>query len=144
MDPKEFEIYNKRCEIIKNLLLKEYKNIRFKFVRNVGTLEMVVVINDIYTITLLSNNTWNEIKRNIDQKISENKDEICYICSEKMIKPVSCNKCSKSYCCMCYINLFKNNRGIITCPNCRYSIGKETPDYMMETCINEIRRKLNI
>ena len=42
----------------------------------------------------------------------------------------------------CYINLFKHGKGIMTCPHCRYSWGVETPEYMIELCVDEIKHKL--
>ena len=69
MNPKEFDKYDKRCNVIKNLILKDYINDKFDFIRNPETLYIEIVINNNSKITLLPDNNWKEIKRHIDKKI---------------------------------------------------------------------------
>ena len=69
MNSIEFDKYDKKCNVIKNLILKVYRNDKFDFIRNPETLYIEVVINNISNITLLPDNNWNEIKRHIDKKI---------------------------------------------------------------------------
>ena len=145
MNPEEFDKYDKRCNVIKNLILKVYRNDKFDFIRNPQTLYIEVVINNISNITLLPDNTWNEIKRHIDKKIIVERNGIsqnCIICCEKIQKNVTCSKCSNNYCGECYINLFKSGKGVITCPLCRYSYGNTMSEYMIQMGVNEIKHKL--
>lgn len=147
MNKQEFDNYDEQCGKFRDLILKTFKTHKFEFGRNPDTLNVEVLINNISTITLLPDNTWDEVHRNINKKINNSKDKTkedsCSICFEEINIPVSCNKCSQYFCGECYIKLFRHNNGIITCPNCRFSFGKKTPDYMIESCIAEIREKLN-
>lgn len=68
----------------------------------------------------------------------------CMICCKKTTKRVNCNKCSQFYCGNCYIKIFTTNKGIITCPYCRFSFGEIVPDYMISICIDEIKMKLGV
>ena len=135
--------YDNHCKMIKNKIINEFKNYKFDFIRNPNTLEIEIIIDNNSVITILHDNTWDEIKRHINKKILGFKGD-CGICCKKINKNVTCNKCSNNCCVNCYINLFKFGKGIITCPYCKYSFGILTPDYMMDVCINEIKHKCNI
>lgn len=141
MTPDEFDKYDKRCNIIKELILKEYVNCKFDFIRNSTTLYIEVIINNGSKITLLPNSSYSEIKRHIDKKISGFTGD-CVICANKIKKNVTCSKCSNNWCGKCYINLFRHGSGIITCPHCRYSFGEEIPEYMLDMYINQIKQKV--
>jgi len=146
MDPvqltsKEFEKYNKRCDIIKNLILKKYINTTFEFIRHPNTLCVEVVINNNSKISLLPDNTWDEVKRHINKKIIGFTGD-CIICYTKMENAVSCPRCSTDYCCDCYIKIFQEGKGIITCPHCRYSYGNMMPEYMVKMGIDKIKNTL--
>lgn len=141
MNSKEFVKYDNRCNVIKNLILKNYKNNKFDFIRNPETLYIEVIINDISNITLLPDIKWNEIKRHIEKKLN-GIDENCIICCKAIEKNVTCPKCSNNWCGKCYINLFKHGKGIIICPYCRFTFGKKIPEYMIDSYINEIKYKL--
>ena len=97
-------------------------------------------------MSILKDNTWEDIKRNIDNKISNMKPLECSIClSEKIQKQkVSCAKCSFDLCVGCYINIFRTNKGLIKCPFCRYTYGNVFPDDMIEIGVQEILYKLNV
>ena len=145
---EDLDKYYKRCNVLKNLINKEYKNKNFGFIINRETLYMEVVINIKSTITLLYDNDWNEIKRHIDKKIRLQKDytdgvvENCTICFEKIKKSVSCSKCANNWCSECYINIFKHGKGIITCPHCRYTFGSTMSEYQIKLGVYGIRREL--
>jgi hypothetical protein len=145
MNPKEFDKYDKRCNVIKNLILKDYINDKFDFIRNPETLYIEIVINNNSKITLLPDSNWKEIKRHIDKKIIVQRNGIsqdCIICCETIQKNVTCSKCSNNCCGKCYINLFKSGKGVITCPHCRYSYGNTMSEYMIQMGVNEIKHKL--
>ena len=91
-------------------------------------------------ITILEDNTWDEIKHHIDAKISKDKTDECSICSTEEIQKrrVTCTKCASDWCTDCYINIFRVNKGIIKCPFCRFTYGEEFPDCMIETGVKEI------
>lgn len=145
LSSKKFDKYDKKCNMIKKLILKDYVNDKFEFIRNSETLHIEIIINNKSKITLLRNNSYEEIKRHIEKKITVQHDGIsedCIICREIIQKNVTCSKCSNNYCGKCYINLFKNGKGVITCPHCRYSFGDTMPEYMVQMSIDEIKHKL--
>jgi len=147
MSVEEFNKYDKRCDVIKNIILKDYKDISFDFVRNPDTLIVEIIINKAVKISILPNNTLKDIKRHIDKKISNQHNgvsEDCIMCCEKIQNNVTCSKCSNNYCSECYINLFKIGKGIIKCPHCRFEIGEIMPDYMIPICIEDIRFKIEL
>ena len=144
MNSKEFDKYDKRCYVIQNLILKDYKNENFDFIRNPETLYVEIIINNNNSITMLPDSSWKEIKRHIEKILYSKKTitEDCIICCETKQTNVSCNKCSNDICAVCYINLFINGKGVYTCPHCRYSIGNMIPEYKIQLSVNEIKRKL--
>jgi hypothetical protein len=76
--------------------------------------------------SIIKDNTWNEIKKNIDLKsqgINSLNNE-CTLCFEKTVFLVSCNKCANINCCACYIDIIRTNRGLHKCPFCRHEFGK--------------------
>ncbi len=91
-------------------------------------------------MTVLESNTWDEIKRHIDAKMSNEKNDECSICSTKEIQKrrVTCPKCASDWCVNCYINIFRTNKGIIKCPFCRFAYGQEVPDCMVEIGVKQI------
>lgn len=92
-------------------------------------------------MTVSDDDTWEQIKRHINKKISNQIDHECSICmtSETIkIRKVSCAKCASDWCIDCYINIFRINKGIIICPYCRFSYGNEFPDNMIEIGIQQI------
>ena len=142
--------YDKKINVIKKLINIKYPINTFIFedynsVFNDKIKKFTkIIINNNSSITILPDNTWNEIERNINIKLHNvNKNE-CIICLNETIKSVSCNKCSNLWCVLCYIELFKKDNGIITCPFCRYSFGIYTPDFMINICIKEIKIKAGI
>ena len=108
MNPTELDKYDERCNIIKTLILKDYINDKFDFIRNPQTLYIEIVINNNFKITLLPDSNWKEIKRHIEKKINVQRNGIsqdCIICCEKIQKNVTCPKCSNNFCGECYIYL---------------------------------------
>jgi hypothetical protein len=91
-------------------------------------------------MTILEENTWDEIKRHIDAKLSNEKSNECSICSTNVIikRRVSCTKCASDWCIDCYINIFRTKKGIIKCPFCRFTYGNQFPDYMIEIGVQQI------
>lgn len=115
---------------------KEYlqgKNIKFEKNKNTNIIELHFPDKKAI-LSILEHNTWNELKRSIDKKIRNTKEEECPICYTDEIKnkSVSCNKCSNSYCVKCYVNIFISNKGLVICPFCKYTIGDIMPDYMIK------------
>lgn len=147
--------YDQKCEIIKNLLNTTYINNTFTHEKynNIYNNEIKfftkITINNNTKITVLPNNTWKEIKNNIDTKISNlhkniNNTNECIMCFKNMNARVLCNKCSKIICIPCYIELFKIGQGIIVCPFCNYSVGDTIPTHMMDDCIHDIMTKAGL
>ena len=46
MTHNQFDKYDKRCGVIKNLIQKEFKNNNFKFIRNTDTLNIQIINNN--------------------------------------------------------------------------------------------------
>ena len=145
MNSEDLPEYNNKCDVIKELIIKNYTNNTFDFIRNPDTLYIEVIINNKSNVTILPDNTWTEIKRHITKKIIVQCDGIvedCIICCGTIKKNVTCPKCSINYCSECYINIFKHGKGVITCPHCRYSFGNVMPEYMLKSGVDQIRQKL--
>jgi hypothetical protein len=141
MNIEDVEDYNKNVNIIKSLVNKTYKNYNIKFIKNIETNLIEINIFD-FKITILQNDKWNKIKKHIEHKLNGFSGE-CSICLNKIIKNVSCNNCLNNWCGDCYINLFKNGKGIIICPYCRFSFGENIQDdNIINLCIDDIRKKL--
>ena len=123
--------------------IKDYlpnEKIQFKKDEITGDLQ-IIFTNKKAIMTVLESNTWDEIKRHIDAKMSNEKNDECSICSSRemiQIRRVSCPKCACDWCVDCYINIFRTNKGIIKCPFCRYSYGRQFPDHMVEMGVREI------
>lgn len=141
MNSNDVNKYNKRCDIIKDLILKKYTDTTFEFIRNLDTLYIEVIINNNSKISLLPNNTWDEVVRHINKKIIGFTGD-CIVCYEKMENAVSCPKCANNFCGKCYIELFRSGKGVITCPHCRWSYGEDLPECMIEPSIEKIKHKL--
>ena len=120
------------------------EKIRFQNNNFPGNIEIVFTERKAI-MTILKENTWDEIKRHIDNKICDIKPLECSICLSKEMQKskVSCPICSFDTCVNCYISIFRANKGLIKCPFCRYTYGDECPDYMIEICIQEILCKVS-
>jgi hypothetical protein len=127
--------------------IKDYlPNELIKFSRHEITGDIQIIFTNRKSImTVLKDNTWDEIKRHIDAKMNNNQSGECSICSStEMIKirRVSCPKCACDWCVDCYINIFRTNKGIIKCPFCRYSYGQQFLDHMVEMGVQQILSSL--
>lgn len=122
--------------------IKDYlPNEKIQFRKNEDTGYLEIIFTDKKAImTILECNTWDEIKRHIDAKMSNEKNGECSICSTKEIQKgrVTCNKCAGEWCVNCYISIFRKNKGIIKCPFCRFAYGNEFPEYMVEIGVQQI------
>lgn len=138
------EEYEKLCDLMLNLIKLNYPDIAIEVENNFfGLLE--ITINKNSKLTILTNSKWFEIKRHIDTKLKIGwEKELCQLCCEIIVRRVSCGKCSNYWCVNCYIELFKSGEGIIICPYCRNKFGVKTPKNMIDTCVNEIKRKAGI
>ena len=133
----------KRNEMVHNII-QYLPNQKIKLSNQELTGEIKVIFTQKNCcITIKKDNTWDEVKRNIDNifKILEKTFE-CTICFIESNRITSCNKCSSSWCIKCYINIFRANQGIIKCPFCRYEIGNKWPKEMIETGVQEILSKI--
>lgn len=93
------------------------------------------------TVTILKIYKWKEAKRILDKKMNSDDKNECEICYTQMIEnKVSCPKCANYYCGECYINIYRENKGIIICPFCRWKYGYKPSN--IEEGINDIRYML--
>ena len=137
-------------EINRNQLIHKIKDylpnekIQFKKHEITGDLQ-IIFTNKKAIMTILECNTWDEIKRHIDAKMSNEKNDECSICSTKEIQKrrVTCTKCASDWCVNCYVSIFRTNKGIIKCPFCRFTYGQEFPEHMVEIGVKEILDSLH-
>lgn len=108
-------------------------NEKIKFRKHPYTDNLEIIFeNHLSIMTVLKNNTWEEIKRHIDKIMEPNSTRAgdCAICFMPKKHDVSCAKCSNTHCsdcsdCSdCYINIFRTNKGIIRCPFCNHTVGQ--------------------
>jgi hypothetical protein len=142
MNVRSKKKYKKCCSILKNLIMEEYKNELFVFgidERNQFLISSFSRGNK-WTIKFIPENTWKEVKRNIDKQLVEDyKQNSCSICCEEIMKNISCNKCSQNWCGKCQLKLFETYQGICVCPYCRYAYGQKVPQFMIKAALSEIR-----
>ena len=141
MSFEKFPEYHKRCNVIKNLISNTYKDLDYVFTINNETNYIEMIINNKALLTLLPDNTWNEIKRHIDAKITCSYKD-CIICFNKIETSVSCGKCANNWCGDCYVDLYKYGNGLITCPICRFTVGEKVPSELLNFGISQIRERL--
>lgn len=116
-------------------------NEKIKFRKSDEGLTELYFINHHSMMTILYENTWDEIKRIIDSKIKQTNNEDCLICfSSIKNRSISCNKCSNRWCIKCYADIFKANKGLVVCPFCRYTIGTIMNSFQVEIRYNNILR----
>jgi len=86
-------------------------------------------------LTIIENNTWDEIKRNIKIKLQfkpMKTTETCPVCMEEVVIYVPCNKCTNHTCTKCYTDIIKINKGLYVCPFCRNEIGRLMDDEQLK------------
>lgn len=84
-----------------------------------------LIVSDI-NITL-TKRTWVVTKRILDEMKQTSHDDTCAICMctyKENRGAVFCNQCGKSYCRLCYYDIFVTNVGLIICPFCRNEHGQ--------------------
>lgn len=144
-DDDKKQYYN-NCNLIIKLILKHYYPRTIRDIVNDDTGIVEVFISNSH-ISLLPNRKWKCIKRVID-KLVRNEDkkesESCNICTKQIKMNVSCPTCGDKYCSDCYIQIFKNGKGIITCPYCGFKYGNHMTDLEIDCGILEIKKKLNL
>lgn len=123
--------------------IKEYIHDEpIKFGRNKISQNVEIIFTNKKSImTILNDNTWDEIKRHIDVIMNTQKPpDTCSICFTDKIKErvVRCTKCASEWCVGCYADIFRANKGIIKCPFCRYEFGQRFPDHMIEIGVMRI------
>ena len=131
---------NNRNQLIHQI--KDYlpnEEIHFKKHEITGDLQ-IIFTNKKAIMTVIESNTWDEIKRHIDAKISIERNDECSICSTTDIQKsrVTCTKCASEWCVNCYVSIFRTNKGIIKCPFCRFMYGQEFPEHMIEIGVQRI------
>ena len=124
--------YKEICHKIRDFI--PTKKIQFKYNASTDLLE-VLFKKEKSVISILKDNTWEEI----------NIDNDCSICCNKIINKTGCPKCSTSWCVECYIDLFMTGEGIIKCPFCRYipDVCRHMNETEIEIGIQQIRNKIN-
>ena len=137
--------YDRKCDLIKKLIIKRYPNHEFNFFKNQYSRIFRIKINDISVIPILKQNNWAEIKRHIEKKIEAQETGIygdCAVCYEEIKKNTTCPKCANNCCVECYIKIYSEGQGIVTCPHCRFSYGQKMDKFMVDIGVSEIRRKI--
>ena len=133
--------YKSNSDLIVKLIKNFYSGEKIKFQEPKGLDLYTVQIGSGIKITIMPDDTWISIKKNIDSKLYNlNKsNNICRLCELEMEIKTECNQCKKSCCIECYIKNFRKNKGIIKCDNCNFSFGQKTPDSYINVLIGDIR-----
>ena len=138
----DFSTYDKKCEIILKLIRMEFPNL--EIARDVAYNHYMVIVfkgsGHRGKITISPDDKWDGIKDRIETALN-NKRGTCKVCDEEIKVNATCNSCQGNYCMECYINIFRENKGMIVCPYCNYTFGIKTPNNMIEACITNIREK---
>lgn len=135
--------YKSNSELIIKLIKKTYVKEEIIIDENLGIDFYSVNIGHKIKITIMPDDNWTIIKKNIDLilNVSINSNEnICRLCGINMKSKTKCNKCNKFSCIECYIKNFNINKGIVKCDNCSYSFGILTPDEYLDILSDDIRK----
>ena len=139
--------YKSNSDLIIKLIKKSYPNEEIKFKEQDCIDLYVLQIGSSIKITIMPDDTWLTIKKNIDSKLYNlnqlYNDNICRLCELEMKTKTECNKCKKTCCIECYIKNFRKNNGIINCDNCSFSFGVKTPSSYIDILIDDIRENSN-
>ena len=132
-------------EMIRKII--EYiPNEKLKFERNIHGDVAIIFVNRNSIMSIMTSNTWLEIKRIIDSKISDIKPDECILCnSNKLIHitKVSCNRCANSWCIGCNTKIMLVNKGLVICPYCKFTFGNVVPPHILIGGIEEILGRYN-
>jgi DNA-directed RNA polymerase subunit RPC12/RpoP len=113
--------------IISRAIKKEYPNL--KFVIEVNGLGNTTFNFNTFTMTLLDEMKWKDIKRYINKYSKERETHECNICNEINYALIPCNKCSNDICMRCTAYIIEKNQGIIKCPYCSIETGFKQPPF---------------
>jgi hypothetical protein len=135
--------YKSGSNLIIKLIKKNYPKENIIIEEPVGIDFYSVKINSNITITIMPDDSWIDIKKNIDLKLSSlnQYENICRLCKMEIKAKTSCVRCQKTCCIECYIKNFKTNKGIIKCDNCSYKFGVKTPNEYIDILVEDIREK---
>lgn len=133
-----------------SLIYKHYRDCEIEIIDNEDNDDVLnrlflvrLTLGDVrYTSAIIKNTNWKTIKKIIDNRLYHNKKEECAICCNEMIRKVDCNGCTNTFCANCYIDIFKQNKGLIVCPFCRFTTGYEQPEWAIKRGIQMIKRRL--
>lgn len=140
-------VNNKKNKCDKMVKLKEkirkyIPNEKIHFEHNIINNKWELYFDDHNSMIAIDKNTdWSKTKRNIDLKINPKINKTCDICEETEmmeIRRISCPECSNEFCLNCYVNIFRQNQGLIICPYCRFEYGELKPPILIELGIKEI------
>ena len=149
--PEEIRNYDKKALLIQKLCNKywdtneDFRNPIYKleYERNNKNGFVEIRLNDSKCIiTIRTDSIWSKIKFQLDNYLKNFSEITCGICSIDYNKnKISCSNCNGLYCEECYIQLFKQGKGIITCPYCRNKYGHYKSPDAIERGVKEIRSK---
>lgn len=129
------------------LQIKEYlphEELRFHRNRLNGCVELC--IGEKEPITILKENTWAEVKRHIDVKMSPEIPDDCRICMTDSIKKgrVTCPKCAGQMCTSCYVDIYRAKKGATSCPFCNHKVGNRVSNSAVEIGVQMLREKFGM
>lgn len=133
-----------------NTLLHQIKaylpNEKVTFHRNPLNGHVEFCIGQKQPLTILEDNTWAEIKRHIDLKMTPKIPDECTVCmTDSIIKGrVTCSKCAGQLCTLCYINIYRAAKGATKCPFCNYKVGSAVPSWAVETGVEMLRTRFGL
>ncbi len=120
--------YREKCYSIFRQLSETYPKHPFdyamKAILSSGAIETLMCVRMVvpYGIMefIIRNDTpWQEIKRGLDKRINNPRDDTCFICRNISENKYYCGECSNWICYDCILELVRKGKGTLKCPFCR-------------------------
>ena len=121
-----------KIEEIKKLIEETFSDIKVEYIfddKNTFCQGFFKHPNGVFVFSIKKDSKCINIKRSIEefisQKLFQNGFPECLICYEEITTQAGyCSVCSFIYCYECFLKIFNENRGLVICPKCRYTIDK--------------------
>jgi uncharacterized Zn finger protein (UPF0148 family) len=134
--------YDKFIKYIKNRFPKE--NIKFSIDEYTDTVQVKFIKKNIY-LSFSKEKKIKEIVKYINSILYKELEDECAICFTEEIRHgrIFCTQCNGDVCILCYIKIFRRNKGIIICPFCRYTYGNPFHANRIENGVEQILERFH-
>ncbi len=145
------EEFTKKCETIFRQIEETYPDYQFIYkpeeLYSDGEFKpamrvRLLIAGCIYQIFIFPETTWDCVQKMIKIRKEQFQDDTCAICYEKVGSGLACFDCNNWQCEKCTMTLFRNGKGVITCPFCRKSKGYKIPDHALELFATYFRNNM--